>query len=111
MWMDARIPVRFGPLQSRTAGEAVLTDANSDGPGAWAVIAEMPGAHPPDCVCCLPRSGAAIALGTLFRLRATTADAPFRAVLAIVGPVNEAAVRAALTDDPVAAARFRLAAS
>ena len=110
MWMDARIPVRFGPLQSRTLGDAVLTDTSADRTGAWAVIAQVPGGHSLDCVCCLPRSGAAVALGTLFRLRATTAEAPFRAVLAVVGPANEAAVRAALIDDPVAAARFRLAA-
>ena len=109
MWMDARLPVRFGPLHSRTPTEAVLTDSGTPGPGAWAALAAAPTAHPAGCACCLPRSPAAVALAALFRARATGASPPFAAVLAVLEPGNQAALRAALETDPIASARFRLA--
>ena len=113
MWIDARIPVRFGTLQTRAAHEAVLTDTGLSGPGDWACIPDaQPShavAHALSCNCCSPRTAAAVALGALFRTRATGTGAPFRGVLAAVGPYAEAAVRAALATDPVTVARFRLA--
>ena len=111
MWIDARIPVRFGPLHNRQPDEALLTDAGAQGPGIPAIAVAAPDGHPPGCACCLPRSGMAVALGALFRLRATSPGTPFRAVLAVVGPAAEAAVRAALVEDPVVAAPVTLAAS
>ena len=109
MWIDARIPVRFGNLHTRSDAEAVLTDECPTGPGAWGYIAAGRATHAVDCACCAPRNAAAVTLGTLFRSRATGAGAPFRGVLAAVGPEAEAAVRAALETDPVVIARFRLA--
>ena len=110
MWIDARIPIRFGLLTSRGPHEAVLAEGGAPGPGAWAVIEGRGAGHLADCACCRPRSGAAVALGLLFRQRATGDMPPFKAVLAAVGPEGEAAVREAVRDDPVAAARFRLVA-
>lgn len=109
MWIDARIPLRFGPLGTRTPDEAVLTvgppiPATLHTPGP-----HTPGPHTPGCPCCQPRNPAAIALGTLFHARATGRHPPFRAVLAPVPGIDEQAVRMALASDPVAAARFRLA--
>ncbi len=98
MFIDARLPLRFGPIEDRAPDEAVLTDAEI---GATA-------GHAVDCLCCTPRSGAALALGALFRARAVGEGPPFRGVLAVVGPAAEAAIRAALADDPVASGRFKL---
>ena len=64
--------------------------------------------HVLGCACCLPRSGAATALAALFRSRAVN-GAEYRSVLAVVTSDGEAAIRAALTSDILAAARFRLA--
>lgn len=107
MRIDARLPVRFGPLESRRAHEAVLSDGALAGPPFEAFTAG-PAGHPMDCACCVPRSGAAMALAALFRARATGTGPAFRGVLAVVGPDGEAAVRAALTDDAMASGRFRL---
>ena len=104
VWMDARLPVRFGALESRRQGEAVL----SDGAEAAAPVAYFEAGaagHAPGCACCVPMTGAAAALSALFRERAT--GPMFSGVLAVVGPEGEAAVRAALATDRVASARFR----
>lgn len=93
MQIDARIPVRFGLAASLRDGEAVLT------PGA--------GVHAAGCACCLARSPAAVGLAALFQGRAVGAVPWFIRVLA--APADEAAVHAALRDDPVASVRFRLA--
>jgi hypothetical protein len=99
MFIDARLPLRFGLIEDRSPDEAVLTDA---------LIGTTPG-HMIGCLCCAPRNGAALALAVLFRERATGQRPLFRGVLAAVGPAGEAAIRAALRDDPVASGRFRLA--
>ena len=103
LWMDARLPVRFGALESRRPGEAVL----SDGAEAAAPVAyfQVGAGHAPGCACCVPMTGAAAALAGLFRERAT--GPMFSGVLAVVGPEGEVAVRAALATDRVASARFR----
>jgi hypothetical protein len=107
MSIDARLPVRFAPIEERTPDEAVLTDRLAAGVPPFARFSVRAG-HQPDCLCCAPRSGAALALATLFRERAVGPGRPFRGVLAVVGPEGEAAVRAALVEDPLAAGRFRL---
>ena len=109
MRIDARLPVRFGPLQGRLADEAVLLDSDVDAAepaGRFTVGQE---GHAADCACCMPRSGAALALAALFRDRATGGGAAFRGVLAVVGADGEAAVRAALVADPLVSGRYRLA--
>ena len=108
MRIDARLPLRFGPLESRAAHEAVLLDhdAPAPQPAAWFTPAQVD--HPNDCACCVPRAGAALALAALFRDRAVGQGAPFQGVVAVVGVEGEAAVRAALESDPVVSGRYRL---
>ena len=78
LWMDARLPIRFGPLDTRAPDEAVLTDgAAVPGPAA-SFEPGMAGSHQPDCTCCAPRSAAATALAQLFRNRALAPGPPFR---------------------------------
>ena len=91
MRIDARIPVRFGPILGVRAGEFPLT------PGG--------GAHQPGCACCRSRSAAGLALAALFQARATGGIPWFTGVVA--DEADRAAVEEALRNDPVAAARFR----
>ena len=101
LMFDARVPVVFGSSRDAQEGDAVLADGLAD---------ELDGApgHDAGCACCLGRTPAAQALGDLFMQRARGDVAFFRRVL-VDGHAAEAAVRAALQSDPVAAARFRLA--
>ena len=109
MTLDARLPIRFGPLHSRTAGEALISDtiAGAEPPAATFTIVQT--GHLNGCLCCMPRTGAALALASLFRTRATSNALLFGSVLAVVTPGGEAALRAALSNDVMAAARYRLA--
>ena len=61
------------------------------------------------CRCCVPRGPVAEALGRLFLARARGEVAWFHSIAVIATPAGEAAVRAALAGDQVAAGRFRLA--
>ncbi len=97
LMFDARIPVVFGSSRGAQEGDAVLADVSGGAPG-----------HDAGCACCVARAPAAQALGHLFMQRARGEVAFFRRVL-VDGRDAEAAVRAALQSDPVAAARFRLA--
>ena len=106
--IDARLPLRFGPLQTRTTDDAVLLDDDTAASAPLGRFTTGQGAHPPGCACCSPRSAAAQALATLFHERATSQGPAFRAVLAVVGPHGEAAIRAALAVDPLVSARYRL---
>jgi len=94
---DARVPVVFGSSRDAQEGDAVLAGVLGDTLG-----------HQAGCACCVARTPAAQALGRLFMQRAQGEVAFFRRVL-VDGYAAEAAVRAALQSDPVAAARFRLA--
>ena len=107
VWLDARLPIRFGPLDSRRPDEAVLSDGTN---AAARAMSFVPGEaeHAADCACCTPRGAAAIALAALFRDRAVASGPAFRGVLATVSPAGEAAIRAALETDPLVSARFRL---
>ena len=96
LMLDARVPVVFGQVGAPQDGDVVLA-VESDGAPL----------HDAGCACCAGRSPAAQALGRLFMQRARGEVAFFRRVL-IEGHAAEAAVRAALQSDPVAAARFRL---
>jgi hypothetical protein len=65
--------------------------------------------HAIGCACCTPRSAVAEALGRLLLARAR-GEVPWftRVVAATVTPAGEAAVRAAVAQDPIAGARFRI---
>lgn len=100
MLIDARVPVVFGNGRDAQEGDAVLAGDGRELVGAFG--------HDAGCACCVTRTPAAQALGRLFMQRARGEVAFFRRVL-VEGNAAEAAVRAALRSDPVAAARFRLA--
>ena len=97
LMFDARVPVVFGNSRDAQAGDAVL-----------AGVLDGVAGHDPGCACCVARTPAAQALSHLFVQRARGEVAFFRRVL-VDGQAAEAAVRAALQSDPVAAARFRIA--
>jgi len=107
---DDRVTVRFGPPE---AADALLTDDPAVTSPARAVahfrLAPALAGHRPGCTCCVPRGPVAEALGRLFLARARGEVAWFRAVAVLATPAGEAAVRAALATDQLAAARFRLA--
>lgn len=107
LFLDARIPLRFGPLHDRMPNEAVLTDGNAAAP-PQARFGPDPAGHPKDCLCCISRSAAATALAVLFRERVLSSGPPFGGVLAVVSPAGEGAVRQALLADPLVAGRYRL---
>lgn len=104
LMIDARIPVVFGSRRDAQEGDVVLAGVLDGPPGPDLA---GPGGHGAGCACCVARTPAAQALGRLFTQRARGEVAFFRRVL-VEGQALEAAVRAALQADPVAAARFRL---
>jgi hypothetical protein len=108
---DERIPVRFGPLAAAEPHDALLIEGDAQAAGAAVARFVMParlGGHPVGCACCAPRGPVATALGALFLARARGELKWFRSVVAVTrSAAGEAAVRAALVDDVVTAARFR----
>ncbi len=110
---DSRIAVRFGSA-AEAAGAALLIEAGGDAGaavpgGAVAYFALPVSAHALGCACCLPRGPVAVALGRLFLARARGEAALFGQVVAVTSSAaGRAAVRAALQDDVVTRARFRL---
>lgn len=111
MFIDARLPLRFGKPHDRTPNEAVLTDGPEpyQPPSARFEGTTTPRTHPTDCACCNPRTAAALSLAALFQNRATTSTPAFTRVLAVVTPEGETAIRQALATDPLVSARYRLA--
>ena len=108
---DARIPVVFCSSRDAQDGDVVLTDVLDGPPGydGGSVPQHDLGSvpqHDAGCACCVARTPAAQALARLFMQRARGEVAFFRRVV-VEGQAEEAAVRAALQSDPVAAARFR----
>lgn len=116
--LDARIPVRLLEDPSDTAagapsGAVVLAEdgaALPPGPARVERFAAPPAtAHPIGCACCQPRNPVAIALDRLFMARLKGEVAWFDTILAVVRSADgQAAIRAALEQDSVAAARFRI---
>ncbi len=91
---------------------AALVEGDRAGPPAAFIqrfTLPAPTGHITGCACCAPRGPAATALAALFRARATGAAPYFRAVIIHASLDGEAAIRAALSEDPYAAARFYLA--
>ena len=110
LFLDARLPVRFGTADQAGPETALLIEGDAPAPAGAAVARFVlaSGGHPAGCACCAPRGPAAEALARLFLGRARGGGL-FRDVVALVrGPAGEAAVRAAVTEDRFAAARFRL---
>jgi hypothetical protein len=112
---DPRIPVVFGTPGDAGRDDALLVE-REDGPfcdmatgAAEAFVSAARPAHAIGCACCSPRRAAAEALGRLFLARARGDGPPFRRVVAAtLTQAGAAAIRAALVEDRVAAARFRL---
>jgi hypothetical protein len=104
---DMRIVIVFDGFM---AGDAVLAEADAPVPaGAYAVRFSLPAGglgHGAGCACCAPRGPVAVALAALYRARATGAAPFFGRVVVVASPAGEAAVRAAVARDVVAAARF-----
>ena len=92
-FIDARIPVVFGAAPE--AKDAVLAPDPTWGES-----------HPVACACCVGRGPAAQAMDQLFLDRVRGSIPWFDRLM--VDPAGEAAVRAALVEDTVVAARFRL---
>jgi hypothetical protein len=114
--VDDRVTVRFGSADAAGPDEALLVEGQAPAPAGHpeARFRLVPGlaGHPAGCVCCTPRGPVAEALGRLFLARARGEVAFFRSVVAVVAtPAGEATVQAALAEDQVSAARFRLVSS
>src|SRR5262249_7968471 len=54
---DARVPVRFGAVESATAATALLIEGTADAPAGHALVRFnlIATGHVPGCACCLPR--------------------------------------------------------
>jgi hypothetical protein len=113
LFVDARVPVRFGSVSDAAHGSALLIEGDTPAPDGVAVArfadtAAPPGPHPPGCPCCTARSPVAVALAALFLARARGEVDFFPTVVAVCcTPEGEAAVRAALECDPLVIAWFR----
>jgi hypothetical protein len=107
---DTRITVIF---DTPTATDGLLTAILVEGdlpvpPAAFVHRFTLPAptGHITGCACCTPRGPAATALAALFRARATGAAPYFTRLVVIASPAGQAAIRAALAEDPYATARF-----
>ena len=106
-----RIPVFLSRDPERPGLAAYLLEGDRDAPGGYVVRFTLPATrHFIGCACCAPRGPAAAALSALFRARATGAAPFFDQVVTLASPDGITAVRSALAEDAVAAARFRCAA-
>lgn len=109
MERDQHIPVYQGGAV--TADDAVLAETGYEVPNSAYVarfsLAGFP-RHQLGCGCCGARSPVASALSALFLARATGNAPFFRRVIVICSPAGWAEVEAALTQDVVTRARFRL---
>lgn len=104
------IPIVMGVEPGPT--DAVLVeDGWAMPPAGYAVrfaLGVMKSGHFAGCACCNLRGPAADALTAMFRARATGAAPFFKRLVLLASPEGEAAVRAALAEDVVSSARFRL---
>lgn len=114
--VDARIPVVMVDAAGLAAAlaaapnAAILVEAGADGGAVLAADRFVPdAAHPPGCACCGARSQDAAALDRLFQARVRGRLPWFDRVVVLATPAGQAAVAAALTDDALTKARFRLA--
>jgi hypothetical protein len=102
--MDARIPVFFAEARDDSVNTGWLVEDVAVAPWAAAEAGHVLG-----CACCVARSPVAEALGRLFRARATGEVAFFTRLGIVPGDAaGEQAVRAALVNDGLASACYRL---
>jgi hypothetical protein len=110
---DARIPLLFA-AEAAPADAQLLEGRGAAGPNIeWFTVdpAQPPSpGHAAGCTCCTPRGSAGLALARLALARAR-GEAPFfhRLIARTTSAEGRAAVLRALSTDPVAAARYRLA--
>ena len=112
LFLDARVPVRFGTPQTRVPGMALLLEGDGPAPPHVPVarfVLPPDQLHAAGCACCTPRGPAADALARLFLARARGEIPFFQVVVAIPLEVrSHAAIRSALDQDPFVSARYRL---
>ncbi len=111
MEQDLRIPVYIGGAPG--PDDAVLVEDGQDMPAtghAMRFVAPKFG-HQPGCFCCAARGPAANAFSALYRDRAMGAAPYFSRVVVLASLSGEADIKAALDQDAVTKARFRLAAA
>jgi hypothetical protein len=116
MEQDSRLMIRFGGAAEGAPATALLVedgDPAAHVPPSAVTVARfaLPAtSHVVGCACCLPRGPVSVALGRLFVARARGEVGLFNEVVAVThSQAGAAAVRAALEDDVVTRARFRLA--
>lgn len=109
MEKDLRIPVYIGGLPG--PDDAVLVEDGQTMPeSGYALRFSVPRfGHQPGCFCCSSRGPAANAFSALYRARATGTGPYFSRVLVLGTLLGIADVKAALQQDAVTQARFRLA--
>jgi hypothetical protein len=103
-----RIPVLLGGHAGPE--DAWLAEAGVELPAPgyaeWFALNSARLGHLAGCRCCTPRRPAADALARMFRARATGVAPFFKRVIVLASPAGEAAVRQALTEDVLTAARY-----
>jgi hypothetical protein len=106
---DMRIPVLFTKV---SGAEAYLVEGDAPVPaGAYVVRFTLPArnsGHVIGCHCCTPRGPAADALAAMFRARATGSAPFFSQVAVLASEAGEAVVRAAIEEDLIASARYKI---
>jgi hypothetical protein len=108
--LDARIPLVFGDEADAGPDDAVLHEGQGEvmAGRAW-FEPDPPAAHPAGCLCCAHRNGAGKALGRLLLERGRGTGLFFRRVIvAVTTDAGRQCVAAALADDPLASACYRL---
>jgi hypothetical protein len=108
--LDARVPLIIGTMAIAGPQDLLLLEGEPwDLDGRAAVFFDVDSGHAPGCGCCGPRGAAGRALARALHGRAR-GDLPFfrRVVAVVVTQAGRAQVEAAVRDDPVASACFRL---
>jgi len=110
MEADRRIPVYIGGAPG--PDDAVLVEDGHTLPATGHAVRFVPPrlGHQAGCFCCAARGPAANALSSLYRDRAMGTAPFFSRVFVLASQPGEADVKAALEQDAVTRARFRLAA-
>jgi hypothetical protein len=106
--------VVFGGIGQADLVDALLIEGDAPAPANRPVARYERGtpapSHAPGCACCGPRNAVTMALTRLFLARTRGEVAFFHRVVAVpLDAEGEEAVRAAVQDDPLACARFRVA--
>ena len=109
-FLDARIPLVFGQQEEAGPTDALLLEGEGEpARGRDFFQPDQPTAHPVDCTCCTPRTGAAMALARLILARGRGTGIFFTRVIVVARtPGGRAAVLAALDNDPIVSCVCRL---